>query len=267
MTYPTLTRGSHPSHDPDCCLLEAVSLRAGEPKSDKPESVLPVLARLGVAANDRMCHHHGITNLDAAPICVECQGVLWAYGTVIEGTAAEVEQIVFPERMSAAVAWAAAFESLKQARHSTAWRTRRGDAPWDTEAALESFHSAITAAHAITRPDGWGEAEAIIPARDSAADTLNDLFRARTAMTSTGEAVRDEFRVLDNLGDAVLSAVSSIVTAAAHGRRRSVEQRACSAVHYAACAADVVGPGAFAAVLGAAAGQIEHSRSLGKEAM
>lgn len=48
----TLTHGSHPSIDQGSCLLEAAAHIAGEPHSDRPECVCPVIAAFGRAWND-----------------------------------------------------------------------------------------------------------------------------------------------------------------------------------------------------------------------
>ena len=49
-----LARGGHPSPSQGVCLLEAVSWLAGEPFSDHPECVSPVLAAFGRALNDAL---------------------------------------------------------------------------------------------------------------------------------------------------------------------------------------------------------------------
>lgn len=50
----SLKAGSHASIDDGACLLEAVSYVAGEPWSDQPECVCPVLAAFGRAWNDAL---------------------------------------------------------------------------------------------------------------------------------------------------------------------------------------------------------------------
>ena len=50
----TLTKGSHNGPDDGACLLEAASWLAGEPWSDSPRCVSPVLAAYGRALNDAL---------------------------------------------------------------------------------------------------------------------------------------------------------------------------------------------------------------------
>jgi hypothetical protein len=49
-----LAEGAHPSWEDGACLLEAVSYVAGEPWTDHPECVCPVLAAFGRAWNDAL---------------------------------------------------------------------------------------------------------------------------------------------------------------------------------------------------------------------
>ena len=54
MTVTTLQVGKHSAHSGEVCLLEAVSVLAGEDFSDTPETACPVLASFGRALNDAM---------------------------------------------------------------------------------------------------------------------------------------------------------------------------------------------------------------------
>jgi len=49
-----LARGKHGSREQGVCLLEAVAYVAGEPHSDHPACVSPVLAAFGRALNDAL---------------------------------------------------------------------------------------------------------------------------------------------------------------------------------------------------------------------
>src|SRR5579875_3073790 len=48
----TLSKGAHNSRDDGVCLLEAVAWEAGEPHTDAPACVSPVLAQFGRSLND-----------------------------------------------------------------------------------------------------------------------------------------------------------------------------------------------------------------------
>ena len=54
MTVTTLKVGKHSAHSGEVCLLEAVSVLAGEVFSDTPETACPVLASFGRSLNDAM---------------------------------------------------------------------------------------------------------------------------------------------------------------------------------------------------------------------
>ena len=51
---PTLDRGGHRPDEHRACAMEAASWLAGEPWSDRPRSVHPVIARVARAANDNL---------------------------------------------------------------------------------------------------------------------------------------------------------------------------------------------------------------------
>lgn len=53
-----LGHGSHHDRRDGVCFKEAVSWAAGEPHSDHPDCVSPVLNRFGIALNDRLSHEH-----------------------------------------------------------------------------------------------------------------------------------------------------------------------------------------------------------------
>ncbi|HVB07116.1 MAG TPA: hypothetical protein VNF07_12795 [Acidimicrobiales bacterium] len=51
---PTLERGSHGSGEPGICAMEAAAWLAGEPWTDHPRAVHPVIARVARATNDAL---------------------------------------------------------------------------------------------------------------------------------------------------------------------------------------------------------------------
>lgn len=52
--FPHIARGRHTGPDDGACLMELASMLAGEPFSDSPQSVHPVLASVARAVNDRV---------------------------------------------------------------------------------------------------------------------------------------------------------------------------------------------------------------------
>lgn len=52
--FPPVARGRHTGPDDGACLMELASMLAGEPFSDSPQSVHPVLASVARAVNDRV---------------------------------------------------------------------------------------------------------------------------------------------------------------------------------------------------------------------
>jgi hypothetical protein len=52
--FPSIARGRHAGPDDGACLMELASLLAGEPWTDRPGSVHPVLASVARAVNDRV---------------------------------------------------------------------------------------------------------------------------------------------------------------------------------------------------------------------
>lgn len=52
--FPPIARGRHTGPDDGACLMELASMLAGEPWSDSPQAVHPVLASVARAVNDRV---------------------------------------------------------------------------------------------------------------------------------------------------------------------------------------------------------------------
>ena len=54
LTTLILARGGHDDRDAGMCLLEAVAYFAGEPHTDRPACVSPILTSFGIGLNDRL---------------------------------------------------------------------------------------------------------------------------------------------------------------------------------------------------------------------
>jgi hypothetical protein len=102
VTYQTirLTKGKHSSSEDGACVLELASMLAGEPFSDHPTSVCPVIGSFLRAYNDS--------------IGDERRQDLYAYASRIVGTRASLE--VQRERVDRLTAWAIALRQRRWTR-------------------------------------------------------------------------------------------------------------------------------------------------------
>jgi hypothetical protein len=102
VTYQTieLTKGKHSSPDEGACVMELASMLAGEPFSDHPASVCPVIGSFLRAYNDS--------------IGDELRQDLYAYASQIVGTRASLE--IQRERVARVTDWAVDMQRRRPSR-------------------------------------------------------------------------------------------------------------------------------------------------------
>ena len=163
----TLKGGSHAKAEDGVCLLEATALMAGEPLSDHPKCVSPVLGAFGRAWNDGM-------RSDAE------REQLKQYIPLLIGTAGD---IAADERRS----WLA-----------IDWLVRVATPTWLRLAGLTDHADKLTALHPITnttyaemaRDAAWDARAAAGAARDAAQDAAGDATRAAAVATRAAQATQ-----------------------------------------------------------------------------
>lgn len=82
--FATISRGRHAGPDDGACLMELASLLAGEPWTDSPQAVQPVLASVARAVNDR------VADDTRARLALLVPAMLHTAGTGVRGCAAVV---------------------------------------------------------------------------------------------------------------------------------------------------------------------------------
>ncbi len=184
-----LARGAHQTPEQGTCLLEAVAYVAGEPHSDHPECVCPVLAAFGRAWNDALdddsrnrilapfvCRLVGTRSTAevqdarafmAADWAVRTFTPAWLRRAGLDADAVELEQlpeltstelcraampIISKARASAAAAWDAAGAAARAAAGDAAWA-----AAWDAARAA-ARDAAWAAARAAAGDAAWDAA-------------------------------------------------------------------------------------------------------------
>jgi hypothetical protein len=201
-----LSKGSHTSPDDGRCAMEWVAHLAGEPHSDAPACVSPVLKTYGIALNDRWDDEQ---RQKLRPYLARCIGTAgdgrdverawmatdWlvrefcpAFLELVPSLASQAAKIralppllgvaeanhamglVNVARKDAAAAWDAAWDAARDAAWDAAWDAAR-DAAWD---------AARDAARAAARDAAWDAARAAARAAawDAARDAAWDAARA-----------------------------------------------------------------------------------------
>ena len=178
----TIHKGCHEPGDPSkgdpACLLELVSWVAGEPWSDHPECVSPILGAFGRQLNDRLPDTKRQQLRPLIPRLVgtagdghdEARGYLaldWLIRTCtpawldLAGLSVEADELRGLRRIVDLAAAQSAGPVVRQARDraaagwNAAWNTAR-DAPWDWDAARGA---AWKASWVATWGDSWAYAE------------------------------------------------------------------------------------------------------------
>jgi hypothetical protein len=206
---PTLKHGKHDSIDHGACLLEAVSWVVGEPFSDHPQCVCPVLGAFGRSWND---------SLDDD----KRNRLLQRFITRLVGTRSTA---VVEERR----AWMAADWLIRT--YAPAWLRLAGlndhadalagaDAVSDLDA-LGSVQPLIAAARAAARAAAWDAARAA--AGDAARDAAWDAARA-AAWDAAWDAARAAARAA--AGAAAWAAARAAAAAALAPTTRELQQSA-----------------------------------------
>ena len=200
----TLAHGSHGSPDDGMCLLEAAAYLAGEPHSDHPQCVCPVLAAFGRSWNDSLDDEARnrllkpflprLLNTRSTPDVQDRRAFMaadWAVRTYapawlrlagldehadnlaelreLDSVQAfrDAQAVIQPARKVAAAAWAAAWAAARAAAGAAA-RDAAGDAAWDA-----AGDAAWDAAGAAARAAAW---DALAPTRDLLQASAVDLF-------------------------------------------------------------------------------------------
>ena len=207
MTYPdtiTLAKGAHKDRSDGLCLLEAVAWFAGEPHSDHPACVSPVLAAYGRSLNDALgddsrrllipfisvLSRTAGDGLDEARGYLALDWIIRVYTPAwldVAGLTREARALrdlrcisdmaaVQDARPVVLSAWdaarAAAWDAAGDAARAAAWAAA-GDAAWDAAgdaAWAAAGDAAWAAAGTAARPAAW--AAAGTAARDALAPTV-----------------------------------------------------------------------------------------------
>ena len=175
MTVTTLQVGKHSAHSGEVCLLEAVSVLAGEDFSDTPETACPVLASFGRALNDAMPDEtRSLLLLPLIPLLVGTR----------DPAKEQARAFVFADRavrLFASIALDAA--GLTEPAHTL----RCLPSIVDTETAWAAAEVAESAEVAEAAAESAESAEA---ARAASTATSEAARAARAASTATSEAAR-----------------------------------------------------------------------------
>jgi hypothetical protein len=171
-----LAKGSHPDRSNGLCLLEAVAWWAGEPHTDRPACVSPVLADFGRSLNDALSGDRRQELVRFVPLLPgtnrdgkdEARGYLaldWLVRVFTPGflglrpgladAAAELRSLAPVVDLSTAGTAGPVVRSARQ-RASAAWDAA-GAAAWDAAKAA-AWDAARTAAGAAARDAAWAAA-------------------------------------------------------------------------------------------------------------
>jgi hypothetical protein len=235
-----LYRGTHeePNGKKEGCLLEWASYLAGEPWSDHPDCVSPVIAAFGRRWNDDLSDDDRQILLPYLPKILNTRGTeaqeskrawmvtdwmvrvhllawlelagLTEQATAVRGlpmlTSAtkwkKAEPTVRKARKEAAAAWDAARDAAWDAARDAAWAAARA-AAWDAAGAA-AWDAAWAAARAAARDAAWDAARAAAgdAARDAAWDAARDAAwdAARAALKPTVTSLQaSALTLLDDL--------------------------------------------------------------------
>jgi len=221
----TLAKGAHRDRESGTCLLEAVAYFAGEPHTDAPACVSPVLRSFGVGLNDvlsddrRQClvpfvprmvgtagdgldearsylaldwlvRTYAPAWLDLAGLSVEARALRDLRRIVDLVSAQAAGPVVRQSAEEAAAAWAATGAAIGAAARDTAWT-----AAWDAVRAVPG-DAARAAARAAARDAAWtaawtaaGDAAgaALAPTVATLQDSAIDLLDTMIAPTADPE--------------------------------------------------------------------------------
>lgn len=113
---PTLSAGAHADPTAGACLMEYVSVLAGERPSDRPKCVHPGLAAVARVVNDAVADtvRQGLILL--APDCINTQQAGTAVDPVLVGIVAAIAADLHPDSRQARVELAAAKRRLRRLR-------------------------------------------------------------------------------------------------------------------------------------------------------
>jgi hypothetical protein len=217
----SLLSGSHSSFKAGACLLEAVSYVAGEPWSDHPKCVSPVLAAFGRSWNDalddatrqrlkvyipRLIGTAGSSEIDerrawmatdwacrvSAPVWLRKAGLvaeaeaLEALPEIVDSASAKAAQGALNRaKTKAAAAWAAAGAAAGAAAWAAAWDAAgdaAGDAAW-----AAAWAAAGDAAGAAAGAAAWAAAGDTL--KDTVAELQESAFALLDRMIECGNEV------------------------------------------------------------------------------
>ena len=224
----SLNKGGHSSPEKGHCLLEVVSMFAGEPFGDSPACVDPVLTSFGIAWNDGMrsdaerdqlkryipllpgTNHGPVLSelrafmamdwlirthtpawLDLSPALAEHAASLRALAPI---TGQQTLEAALPALEKAKTASAAAWDAARAAARAAAW-----DAAWDAARAAAwaaaraaAWDAAWDAAWAAARAAAWDAARAAAwdAARAAAKDSEQPRIAADAALQPTVERLQ-----------------------------------------------------------------------------
>jgi hypothetical protein len=191
----TLAKGAHSSSDGEMCLLEAAAWIAGEPWSDHPACVCPVIATFGRTWNDNL-------NDD------DRNRLLAPYVTKIVGTRSTPE-----------------VESIRSYMAAD-WLVRTSTPAWLRRAGLDDHAMALESLPELTTEELCEAALPIINAAESAARSAAESAARSAAESATWSAARSAAR--SAAWSAARSAARSAAESAAESATRSAAWSALS---------------------------------------
>ena len=212
MDHLRLAKGGHSSPEAGTCIMEAVSLIAGEPFTDHPACVSPVLGAFGRALNDVLPDDERQALIRLVPLLVgtvdpaqdQVDGLRCAHFIVSEWTAE----------------WLALVPAL--APHAVALRTLPVPASWDGVEAWAPVLAAARAAAGDAARDAAGDA-AWGAAGDAAWAAAGDAARD-AAWDAAGDAAGDALRPVS---DALRARTTALFAELVEGRRALHPVRGC----------------------------------------
>ena len=173
-----LKSGAHRRREDGVCLLEAAAWIAGEPHSDKPGCVCPILAAFGRRLNDVVPDD---LRQELVPLLPKMIGTAGDGNAQARGLMAAdwLVRVYTPAFLRLVPALAAHADALAALPHVESW-----DALEAAQPTLDAARNASAAARAAARAAAWDAAW------DAARDTARDAAGA-AARAAAGDAARD----------------------------------------------------------------------------
>jgi hypothetical protein len=227
-----LAHGAHNAPEQGMCLLEAVSYVAGEPFTDRPQCVDPVLGAFGRALNDNMLNAERQKLLPLIPLMLDTRvddtvslrrAMLLCDGVIRQILPNILEQIGLPAvagnlRGLAEVkdaASASAASAAANAAASAAWsaesaaESAAASAAWSAESAAESAANAARAAASAATSAAWSAARSAESAASAAASAARGAARSAANAANAANATKSAASAANAAESAAKSAASA----------------------------------------------------------